>query len=307
MPRRPGAIFANVCYLSEQHRQSDKPFLEVLAAIRANACIGLHRERLAARQIEQGPAARGCTRLFTHNAAVDEINQRDSTKLGGEMHPFTMARHGPCVPFVEALKRGLPVAGNRSPQERRRGDVHQERSGRPLRQRHARLGGSFDPDDSFPLVRTRGGKRILAEPSRGRSTRPARSGPVSRKYRSGSPGRSPYIRARACRSMKRSSISPALSNMAKAMSRCRDCGACRGLSAGPERAGSARASQSGGKGRRIPCGLGGRACGHVRLNARACQEAAFLAACRARSQAAPAGEPANRERPAYPKSYQVAA
>ena len=48
-----------VCYLSEQHRQSDKPFLDVLAAIRANACTGIHRERLAARQIDQGPSARG--------------------------------------------------------------------------------------------------------------------------------------------------------------------------------------------------------------------------------------------------------
>ena len=47
-----------VCYLSEQHRQSDKPFLDVLAAIRANACTGIHRERLAARQIDKDRSAR---------------------------------------------------------------------------------------------------------------------------------------------------------------------------------------------------------------------------------------------------------
>ena len=35
-----------VCYLSEQHRQSDAAFLDVLAAIRSNACVGPHRERL---------------------------------------------------------------------------------------------------------------------------------------------------------------------------------------------------------------------------------------------------------------------
>src|SRR5262245_59212752 len=64
-----------VCYLSEQHRQSDMPFLELLAAIRSNACTGLHRERLAARRIGADALPENCTRLFTHNAAVDEINQ----------------------------------------------------------------------------------------------------------------------------------------------------------------------------------------------------------------------------------------
>jgi hypothetical protein len=41
-----------VCYLSEQHRQDDQPFLELLDAIRANACSGSHRGRLAARLVE---------------------------------------------------------------------------------------------------------------------------------------------------------------------------------------------------------------------------------------------------------------
>jgi ATP-dependent DNA helicase PIF1 len=49
-----------VCYLSEQHRQDDQPFLELLDAIRANACSGSHRGRLAARLVEGDrlPAAR---------------------------------------------------------------------------------------------------------------------------------------------------------------------------------------------------------------------------------------------------------
>ena len=84
-----------VCYLSEQHRQSDKPFLEVLAAIRANACAGIHRERLAAGRSAMDRLPEGCTRLFTHNAAVDEINQQQLAKLGGETHVFTMSPRGP--------------------------------------------------------------------------------------------------------------------------------------------------------------------------------------------------------------------
>jgi ATP-dependent DNA helicase PIF1 len=94
-----------VCYLWEQHRQSDRPFLDVLAAMRANACTGVHRERLASRQIDKDLLPENCTRLFTHNVAVDEINQQRLTKLGGETHVFSMAAKGADV-FVQALKRG---------------------------------------------------------------------------------------------------------------------------------------------------------------------------------------------------------
>ena len=94
-----------VCYLSEQHRQSDAAFLDVLAAIRANACVGTHRERLVSRLIgsDQLPAA--CTRLFTHNAAVDDINQQQLAKLQGKAHIFSMITKGP-EPFVRTLQRG---------------------------------------------------------------------------------------------------------------------------------------------------------------------------------------------------------
>jgi len=152
-----------VCYLSEQHRQSDKPFLEVLAAIRSNACSRLHRERLASRLIDKDRLPEGCTRLFTHNAAVDELNQRELTQLGGETHRFTMLARGP-DPFVQALKRGCL-----SPEivALKQGAVvmftKNDAAGRFV---NGTLGivEAFDPDDGYPMVRTRGGKRILAEP-----------------------------------------------------------------------------------------------------------------------------------------------
>jgi ATP-dependent DNA helicase PIF1 len=64
-----------------------------------------HRERLAARLIDKDRLPEGCTRLFTHNAAVDEINEQQLAKLGGETHVFTMTAKG-AEPFVQALKRG---------------------------------------------------------------------------------------------------------------------------------------------------------------------------------------------------------
>ena len=154
-----------VCYLSEQHRQSDAAFLDVLAAIRANACVGTHRERLASRLIgsDQLPAA--CTRLFTHNAAVDDINQQQLAKLPGKAHIFAMITKGP-EPFVRTLQRGCL-----SPEtlELKQGAVVMFTKNDPAgRYVNGTLGvvDDFDAEDGYPVVRTRGGKRILAEPSK---------------------------------------------------------------------------------------------------------------------------------------------
>ncbi len=145
-----------VYYLSEQHRQSDKPFLEILAAIRTNACRAVHRERLAERLIARDRWPCGCTRLFTHNAAVDDINRQELAKLDGETHSFQLVAKGP-DPFVQALKRGCL-----SPEvlELKRGAVvmftKNDAAGRFV---NGTLGivEAFDSDSGQPVVRTRGG------------------------------------------------------------------------------------------------------------------------------------------------------
>jgi ATP-dependent DNA helicase PIF1 len=154
-----------VCYLSEQHRQSDATFLDVLAAIRANACGSLHRERLAARRIEKERLPAGCTLLFTHNAAVDEINARALAKLPGETHVFAMTTKGP-DPFVQALKRGCL-----SPEtlELKPGAIVMFTKNDPAgRYVNGTLGvvEGFDPDEGNPIVRTRRGLRLMAEPAK---------------------------------------------------------------------------------------------------------------------------------------------
>jgi ATP-dependent DNA helicase PIF1 len=153
-----------VCYLSEQHRQSDKPFLDVLAAIRANACTGIHRERLATRQIVMDRLPEGCTRLFTHNAAVDEINEQQLAKLGGQMHRFTMSAKGP-EPYVQALKRGC-LSPERL-QLKTGAAVMFTKNDQSGRYVNGTLGviEAFDAEEGHPIVVTRGGKRIVAEPS----------------------------------------------------------------------------------------------------------------------------------------------
>ncbi len=153
-----------ICYLSEQHRQSDRPFLDVLAAIRANACTGIHRDLLATRRIGKERLPEGCTRLFTHNAAVDEINQQQLERLGGKTHVFTMSAKG-AEPFVQALKRGC--LSPESLQLKPGAAVMFTKNDQAGRHVNGTLGvvEDFDPDEGYPIVATRGGKRILAEPS----------------------------------------------------------------------------------------------------------------------------------------------
>ena len=154
-----------VCYLSEQHRQDDRPFLDVLAAIRANACNGTHRERLATRMTAPDRVPENCTRLFTHNASVDDINLRQLAKLGGDTCVFTMTAKGP-DPFVQALKRGCL-----SPEVlalKKDAVVMFTKNDPGGRYVNGTLGTveSFDAGEGYPIVRTRGDKRIVAEPAK---------------------------------------------------------------------------------------------------------------------------------------------
>lgn len=153
-----------VCYLSEQHRQEDGAFLRVLASIRANACTGPERERLTARMIDRTALPGGCTRLFTHNASVDEINLQELAKLKGEPDVFKMTAKGP-EQFVRALLRGCL-----SPEslELKQGAVVMFTKNDPGgRYVNGTLGvvEAFEPEDGHPVVRTGSGRHIVAEPA----------------------------------------------------------------------------------------------------------------------------------------------
>src|SRR3989338_3550233 len=68
------------CYLEEQYRQDDAPFLAVLNAIRAGTA-GVHERALL---LEHGTAVKtqdkDIPKLFTHNTNVDTVNDE---KLSG--------------------------------------------------------------------------------------------------------------------------------------------------------------------------------------------------------------------------------
>lgn len=92
-----------VCYLTEQHRQDDDAFLEILNAMRAGDVRRRHAEMLLARvdaPLEHGEA----TELHTVNVDVDRINQQKLSEIEGGEEYYEMETTGREV-YVETLKR----------------------------------------------------------------------------------------------------------------------------------------------------------------------------------------------------------
>jgi len=101
-----------ICYLEEQHRQTDQAFLKVLNEIRKNNLSEAGMKHLTDRmKTEKGIPARlndisrsggEPTRLHTHNIDVDEINARELQKLSGQQREFKMETKGR-KPLVDSL------------------------------------------------------------------------------------------------------------------------------------------------------------------------------------------------------------
>jgi ATP-dependent DNA helicase PIF1 len=91
-----------VCYLSEQHRQEDGVYLDLLNAVRKNEIEDYHYETLRGRMnLDQKSKA---TRLHTHNAEADEINAESLAEVEGASRVFHMTAKGGRT-LVEALKQ----------------------------------------------------------------------------------------------------------------------------------------------------------------------------------------------------------
>ncbi|MGI8419754.1 MAG: PIF1 family DEAD/DEAH box helicase [Candidatus Levyibacteriota bacterium] len=109
-----------ICYLEEQHRQDDRSFLRVLNDIRNNEVSEMTVEYLSERLDKDTQGYVRPTRLFTHNADVDAINQKHLEELTGESHEYMMSWRGSyglteilkksCLaPEVLTLKKGAQV------------------------------------------------------------------------------------------------------------------------------------------------------------------------------------------------------
>ncbi|MBI5306357.1 helix-turn-helix domain-containing protein [Candidatus Wolfebacteria bacterium] len=153
-----------VCYLSEQHRQEDAVFLEILSAFRAGVLSEPHVKYLSERRVQIMPEHDGITRLFSHNADVHRLNECELAKLSGETHVFDMEGRGN-QKFVEQLKRGCL-----SPEtlDLKIGAkvmfTKNSMEGKFVNGTTGTVAG-FHKHDGFPIVETLTGKRITAEPT----------------------------------------------------------------------------------------------------------------------------------------------
>ncbi len=155
----------SICYLTEQHRQTDTEFSSLLAAIRSNRCAKGDLELLSTRRlVHQDGLPRSVTRLYTHNMDVDRINHAELQKLPGEAKSFYMTATGDKL-LADGLKRGCL-----SPEQLdlKKGAVvmftKNDPDGRFV---NGTLGvvSDFDREDGNPIVVTKSGSTVFTKPA----------------------------------------------------------------------------------------------------------------------------------------------
>lgn len=92
-----------VCYLTEQHRQEDAKFINILSSIRKRERIEDVYRFLSSRKMEI-KFKELVTRLYSHNVDVDRVNSEKLKNLHGEEYVFYMTSQG-AKPLVEQLKK----------------------------------------------------------------------------------------------------------------------------------------------------------------------------------------------------------
>ncbi len=168
-----------ICYLTEQHRQTDKEYLTVLEAIRTNSVDEGIRSLLQKRidvSLRTSPSRSfrdrsfigdlSPTKLYTHNADIDAINTGELQKLRGKERVFHMSSSGHAA-LVEALHRSCLA-----PEElalKKGAFVMFVRNNFEQGFINGTLGvvEGF-ADDGFPVVETKDGKRIKVFPEKWR-------------------------------------------------------------------------------------------------------------------------------------------
>ncbi|MES2023402.1 MAG: PIF1 family DEAD/DEAH box helicase [Patescibacteria group bacterium] len=152
-----------MCYLTEQHRQDDKDFLDFLSAIRADKINDEHMEYVTARQTILDDVPDNVTKLFTHNFNVDTVNNMELEKITEEKRKFEMISEGRDA-LVMALKKGCLSPENL---ELKIGAVVMCTKNN---QKEGYVNGTlgivedFDEFTGYPIIKKRNGKSINVSP-----------------------------------------------------------------------------------------------------------------------------------------------
>ncbi len=152
-----------VCYLTEQHRQEDSVFLNVLSAIRSGEWDHTHVSVITSREAELDEVDDETPRLFTHNADVDRINDEKLASLQGQQKKFSMSTTGPSI-LTDALKRGCLSPETLSLKE---GAIVMCTKNNPaVGYVNGTLGSviGYETGTGFPIIETRDGRELVIAP-----------------------------------------------------------------------------------------------------------------------------------------------
>ena len=149
-----------VCYLTEQHRQSDPLFLDILTKMRQEKMTAKDKKTLL--QAFEGDAQSIDTRLFTHNLEVDTLNTKRLQEIDAPLFNYKMEEEGNeylisvmknnCLsPELLKLKVGATVMFTRN--------KFDEDSGEP-EYVNGTIGTVIQLSNNFISVKTHGGKII---------------------------------------------------------------------------------------------------------------------------------------------------
>ena len=153
-----------VCYLHEQHRQSDDQLLTVLNAIRSNTADEDTLEILMSRFKKDVEVGRDIepTKLYTHNRDVESINQTELSKLRGPYKIYAMESRGK-GPILEILKKSILAPEQLILKEGTR--VLFVKNNFEAGYVNGTLGTVIGFEAAGPVVETLSGKRIVVSPA----------------------------------------------------------------------------------------------------------------------------------------------
>jgi DNA-binding CsgD family transcriptional regulator len=149
--------------LTEQHRQEDELLLSLLSSIRSNDTEEEHFTLLS-EQTDIASEVIEPTRLYTHNADVDAVNEQKLKDLGGKVRRFTMSGRG-SKPVQEALARTCLSPGVLELTEDAM--VMCTKNNFEAGYVNGTLGRvvDFTAVDGWPIIETFAGQRITIEPT----------------------------------------------------------------------------------------------------------------------------------------------
>lgn len=151
-----------ICYLSDQYRQDDDQYLEILSSIRNGS---MNQELVDLLHSRQNAKLEGdeITELFTTNVDVDTLNAKRLTELKGESAIFEATTTGKAN-YVETLKRSCLASPTL---ELKVGALVMCLKNSPEKKFvNGSLGvvEGFDKEDGFPIVKLNSGRKVTMTP-----------------------------------------------------------------------------------------------------------------------------------------------